>query len=73
MPTKKKGPGQHHRKGLSLAELIRQFPDNDAAESWFCRGALARWPPVSALRIRQHPDRRSTQDAVSLSRLSQTL
>ena len=40
MPTKK-GLGQHYRKGLSLAELIRQFPDNAAAEAWF---AIVRWP-----------------------------
>ena len=39
--TKKKGPGQNYRKGLSLPQLIRQFPDNAAAEAWF---AAVRWP-----------------------------
>ena len=40
MPTKK-GPGQIQRKGLSLAELIRQFSDNATAEQWF---VAVRWP-----------------------------
>ena len=37
----KKGPGQSHRKGLSLPELIRMFPDNATAEAWFTD---TRWP-----------------------------
>lgn len=40
MPAKK-GPGQNYRNGLSLPQLIRQFPDHAAAEAWF---AAVRWP-----------------------------
>ena len=40
MPTQK-GPGQSFRKGLSLPELVRMFPDDAKAEAWF---ADARWP-----------------------------
>ena len=28
------GPGRSHRKGISLAELFRMFPDDAAAERW---------------------------------------
>ena len=41
MPIAKKGPGQSHRKGLSLPEVIRLFPDDATAEQWF---AETRWP-----------------------------
>ena len=37
----KTGPGKSFREGLSLTEIIRMFPDDDAAERWF---AEARWP-----------------------------
>ena len=40
MPTKK-GPGLSFRKGLSLPELVRMFPDDATAASWF---ADCRWP-----------------------------
>ena len=40
MPTQK-GPGQSFRKGLSLPELVRMFPDDAKSEAWF---ADARWP-----------------------------
>ena len=40
MPTRK-GPGQSFRKGLSLPELVRMFPDDATAEAWFTD---ARWP-----------------------------
>ncbi len=36
----KKGPGKSHRKGLSLVELFKRFPDDDVAEEWFIK---ARW------------------------------
>ncbi len=39
--TTKKGPGQSFRKGLSLPELVRMFPDDATAEAWF---ADTRWP-----------------------------
>ncbi len=34
-------PGRHYRKGLSLVEITRMFPDDAAAEEWFIK---ARWP-----------------------------
>ena len=40
MPTRK-GPGQSFRKGLSLPELVRMFPDDAAAEAWLVD---TRWP-----------------------------
>ena len=36
-----KAPGRSHRRGISLAELFRRFPDNDAAEQWL---VSERWP-----------------------------
>ena len=28
-------PGKHYRKGMSLVEIMRRFPDTEAAERWF--------------------------------------
>ncbi len=36
-----KGPGRYHRKGITLVELTRMFPDDAAAEKWFSE---VRWP-----------------------------
>ena len=36
-----KAPGKFHRKGLTLVELSRMFPDDATAERWF---AEQRWP-----------------------------
>ncbi len=36
----KKAPGKADRKGITLAELFRMFPDNTTAEKWF---AEKRW------------------------------
>ena len=36
-----KAPGKHYRKGLSLIEAVRLFPDNETAEKWF---VATRWP-----------------------------
>ena len=36
-----KAPGKHYRKGLTLVEIIRMFPDDATAEAWF---AAMRWP-----------------------------
>ena len=36
-----KAPGKSHRKGITLAELFRMFPDDATAEKWF---AEQRWP-----------------------------
>ena len=34
-------PGKHFRKGISLVELFRMFPNDETAEAWF---ADMRWP-----------------------------
>ena len=34
-------PGKHYRKGMTLIELLKVFPDDAAAERWFVR---QRWP-----------------------------
>ena len=34
-------PGQHFRKGMSLIEVMRMFPDDATAEAWFVK---VRWP-----------------------------
>ena len=36
-----RAPGKHYRKGLSLIEAVRLFPDNETAEKWF---VATRWP-----------------------------
>ena len=36
-----KGPGRAYRKGITLIELTRMFPDDKAAEKWF---EEIRWP-----------------------------
>ena len=36
-----KAPGKHFRKGLSLIEITRMFPDDAKAEAWFVK---SRWP-----------------------------
>ena len=37
----KSAPGKHFRKGMSLVEIMRMFPDDAAAEKWFVE---RRWP-----------------------------
>ena len=37
----KKAPGKSHRKGISLAQIFKLFPDDATAEAWF---AEQRWP-----------------------------
>ena len=34
-------PGKHFRKGITLVQLIRTFPDDEAAKQWFVE---MRWP-----------------------------
>ena len=34
-------PGQHHREGVSLVDVMRMFPDDAAAEAWIVK---VRWP-----------------------------
>ena len=36
-----KAPGKSFRKGLSLVDITRMFPDNETAERWFIE---TRWP-----------------------------
>ena len=36
-----KGPGKAHRKGISIVELMKMFPDDETAAKWF---AEQRWP-----------------------------
>ena len=38
---KRKGPGRREREGLSVMELFRKFPDDEAARRWF---EGVRWP-----------------------------
>lgn len=40
-PRKGKAPGKYYRQGLSLVDLMRMFPDDEAAEEWM---AKVRWP-----------------------------
>ena len=44
----KSGPGKHFRKGLSLIQVMRMFPDDATAERWI---AQCRWggEPASPL------------------------
>ena len=34
-------PGKHFRKGITLMELFKMFPDDETAEEWFVEN---RWP-----------------------------
>ncbi|MYA84622.1 MAG: IS1595 family transposase [Acidimicrobiaceae bacterium] len=34
-------PGKHHRRGMTLADLFRRFPDDASAEAWIIE---QRWP-----------------------------
>ena len=36
-----KGPGKAHRKGITMVELMRMFPDDETAANWFVE---QRWP-----------------------------
>ncbi len=36
-----KAPGKNHRKGITIASLLRRFPDNATAQKWF---EEKRWP-----------------------------
>ena len=56
-----KAPGKHFRKGLSLVEITRMFPDDAAAERWFVE---TRWPDgvhcpkCGSLNIQERPTRK---------------
>lgn len=55
------GPGKSYRKGLSVVELFKKFPDDRAAEKWFIQ---ARWPngvhcpECGSLNVRERPTRK---------------
>ena len=34
-------PGKHYRKGITLLDAFRMFPNDQAAEAWFVEN---RWP-----------------------------
>ena len=36
-----KAPGKHYRKGMSIIEAVKMFPDDKASEEWFVK---KRWP-----------------------------
>ncbi len=36
-----KAPGKSDRKGISLIEIMRKFPDDATAEAWFIAGRMA--------------------------------
>ena len=61
---KKQAPGKNYRKGMSLVELMRMFPDDESAEKWFIKN---RWsggiecPRCSSQKIQEqttHPTMR---------------
>lgn len=41
MMTEHKAPGKAYRKGITLVEMMRMFPDNKTAEAWYVK---RRWP-----------------------------
>lgn len=49
-----KGPGKSHRKGITIIDLFKMFPDDQSAEQWF---EAQRWPSG----VRQCPDCGSDQ------------
>ena len=54
-------PGKHWRKGISLVEVMRMFPDDSAAEAWFAErrwGGEPHCPKCGSLRVatgQKHP------------------
>ena len=70
-----KAPGKHYREGMSLVEVIRQFP-NDAAAEQFGSPRFAGRMALTARRMRlgERPGRHQTQDhALPLPRLPQVV
>ena len=62
-----KGPGRPYRKGITLLELARMFPDEASAREWFEKQI---WPDGERccvrLRIVQHLSSEAPHDAVSV-------
>lgn len=40
----KNAPGKHYRKGISLLQILKMFPDNATAEQWFAKKRWANNP-----------------------------
>ena len=49
-----KGPGNYHRKGISLIEAVQRFSDNAEAEAWFIQ---TRWPDGTVCPFCEQKDR----------------
>ena len=60
-PVASRGPGRSEREGISLVELLKMFPDDDTAETWF---EEKRWPDGKRL----CPDCGSDSYSVTASR-----
>ena len=58
----RKAPGKHYRKGITLIEVMRMFPDDATAEKCF---ETQRWPErnlLPPLRLHQCSGERQAQD-----------
>ena len=59
----RKAPGKYYRKGMKLIDIMRMFPDSEAAESWF---ELQRWggtttcPKCESTNIHERKNRKPT-------------
>ena len=57
-----KAPGKYYRKGVTLLELTRMFPDDAAAEAWFVKTLWPKGPVCphcGSLNIQERPTRKS--------------
>ena len=57
----RKAPGRHERKGLSLVDITRIFPDDATAEEWFVQNrwpAGACCPECGSLHVQERPTRK---------------
>ena len=67
-----KAPGKYFRKGISLIEIMRMFPDDDAAEQWYIEGRWPNGPYCPYCGLIQRPVQHQAQDDdPSLPRLSE--
>ena len=48
----KKGPGRAYREGLTVIELFKMFPDDEAAEVWFIEQMVTLACGISGKRLR---------------------
>ena len=57
----RKAPGRHERKGLSLVDITRIFPDDSTAEAWFVKNrwpAGVRCPECASPNVQERPTRK---------------